>query len=70
MNDSAKLKAALEEAARDSEKELTINPSAATGKCVISSSGYSDCKDNITKDGCDKQGGYGITVTWTKGGSC
>ena len=55
MNDSAKLNAALEEAANDSEKELTINPSAATGKCVISSSGYSDCKNNITKESCDKQ---------------
>jgi hypothetical protein len=50
--------------------ELQANPQAATGKCVISSAGWSECKDNLTEEQCDRQGGPGVTVTWTKGEKC
>lgn len=70
MEDSAKLIAALEEVAKDSEEELKNHPTAATGKCVISSSGYSECKNGMTEDACNRQKGYGITVKWTKDASC
>lgn len=71
MSDREQASKALAQAAADSLAELGANPAAATGKCVITSGGgWSECKDGITKSACEKQGGPGVSVTWTEGASC
>jgi hypothetical protein len=71
MSDKEQMLQALAQAFADSRKELGDNPAAATGKCVITSGGgWTECKDGITKESCDKQGGPGFTTTWTEGASC
>ena len=61
---------ALERGAAGSRKELANSPSTPTGSCTISSSGYSECKNNFTKAQCDAQEAPGFKVKWVEGGSC
>jgi hypothetical protein len=71
MSDKEAVSKALAQAASASQVELANNPAAATGKCVITTAGgYTECKDNMTKDGCEKQGGSGFSAVWTEGGKC
>lgn len=70
MTPEEAVKQALERGAAGSRQELANDPSTATGSCTISSSGYSECKSNFTKDQCDRQKADGLTVRWVEGGSC
>ena len=70
MKTREEARADLERAQAASQLEKQANPTAATGKCVISSAGWSECKDDMTKEQCDKQDGPGVTVTWTEGAKC
>jgi hypothetical protein len=70
MMTQEEVKAALAAAQAESLKEVQANPKAATGKCVISAAGWSECKDNMTKAQCDKQDDGSVTVTWTEGAKC
>ena len=74
MSDEAEIrKLMLErgaEAMKASDAELSANPSAETGACWVSSSGYSECVGTMTKASCDKQKDWGYKVTWKAGESC
>lgn len=70
MTDKEDFKNVMDQVAEDSVYELTNNPEAATGKCVISSAGYSECRDGVTEAACNKQKSPGVTVNWYKGESC
>lgn len=70
MQDSSGVKESLKQMVKDSKQELSVNPTASTGKCVISSAGWSECKSPITKAACYKQKGPGVTVKWYKDESC
>lgn len=70
MLEKQKLIDKLKQAAELSNKELINNPQASTGKCVLRSSGYSECKDGLTESACKNQASYGITATWYIGETC
>ncbi len=70
MTDKEDFKRIKDQMAEDSVYELTTNPEADTGKCVISAGGYSECKNGVTKTACNKQKSPGVTVKWYKGESC
>ncbi len=70
MTDKATIAAALAQAEAASRRELAANPQAATGSCTISSSGYSECKNDFTEDACSRQKAPGFTVKWRIGESC
>lgn len=70
MKDSSKQTDVINLVRQDSEMELPNHPNEDTGRCRISSKGYSDCIDGVTKASCDKQKGYGYTVKWDRGLTC
>ena len=70
MSEENNVQEAVQAIKKDSAAEIDSEPSAATGKCVVSMKHYSDCVDGITKSACDAKRGYGITTKWTKDGKC
>lgn len=70
MEDRDKVKKVMVQMELESKNELKINPEAELGKCVISSSGYSECKDNMTEEACKKQNSWGVKAKWYVGEKC
>ena len=67
MTDEQKVKNAIEKVAGEVTEN---NPSASKGKCVISSAGYSECKDGLTEEACHRHRSWGVKAKWYIGEKC